>query len=107
MIVKHLPDIWFSIIAIPDQYYVNYAIKKIIWIGNNNRYGYEDNEENVEKARQYLHGYVKWNGCSNWAFDEDKICMLHFCERNELNQISQVMIACWDWTKELLPTWGK
>jgi len=54
----------------------------------------------------YLHGTVKWDGCSNWHFDEQDRVMLHGCQRSDLTRFGEVMAACWDWTAELLgPTW--
>ena len=35
----------------------------------------------------YLHGDIKWDGCSNMHFDEQENCMLHFCGRTDALKI--------------------
>jgi hypothetical protein len=63
--------------------------------------------DTVEDAEVYMHGSVKWDGCSNWHIDDQDECMLHFCSREELADIGRAMQLCWDWTAELLPTWDE
>ena len=41
--------------------------------------GLEDFIEDPAKAPTFLHGDVKWDGCSNIYFDEQDTIMLHFC----------------------------
>lgn len=57
----------------------------------------------IDSAGVYLSGEVKWDGCSNWRFDEQDDCMLHACSREELSRFSEAMQLCYDWAKELLP----
>jgi len=59
----------------------------------------------INLAYRYLRGRVKWDGCSDWNFDEQDRCMLHACDRNGLQRMGEVMARCWDWTAELLPNW--
>jgi|688.fasta_scaffold819497_1 hypothetical protein len=60
----------------------------------------------INESEPYLHGTVKWDGCSNWYFDEQDRVMLHGCQRSDLTRFGEVMAACWDWASELLePTW--
>jgi hypothetical protein len=46
-------------------------------------------------------GYVKWDGCSNWEFSN----LLHFCSKEEIENLSVAMRKCWDLTAELCPNW--
>ena len=59
--------------------------------------------EDITAANRFLRGRVKWDGCSDWNFDEQDRCMLHACDRNGLQRMGEVMARCWDWTAELLP----
>lgn len=59
----------------------------------------------IEEADIYLHGEVKWDGCSNWHFDQQDRVMLHGCSREDVQRYGDIMGACWDWASELLPNW--
>jgi hypothetical protein len=59
--------------------------------------------ECIEDSEPYLHGEVKWDGCSNWHFDEQDRVMLHGCSRADIQRIGDLMGACWDWAAELIP----
>jgi hypothetical protein len=107
-LIKHFPEqeISFSVIATihENSCSVEYKAYKIVSIGDaKNEFYYRDNEANIALAKPYLTGFVKWDGCSNWRFDEQEECMLHCCSRDGLNRFSKIMIICWDWTKELIP----
>lgn len=41
----------------------------------------------IDHAERYLHGHVKWDGCSNWSFDEQDRCMLHFCGMHDVENL--------------------
>lgn len=60
--------------------------------------------ESLDDAEVYLHGSVKWDGCSDWSFDEQDRVMLHGCSRHDIERYGKIMAACWDMTKELLPS---
>lgn len=60
--------------------------------------------ESLDDAEVYLHGSVKWDGCSDWYFDEQDRVMLHGCSRHDIERYGMIMAACWDMTKELLPS---
>lgn len=50
----------------------------------------------------YLSGYVKWDGCSDWAFDEQDRVMLHFCSRNDVKELGELLLAIYDLTDKWL-----
>lgn len=61
-----------------------------------------DTVDDLAHAQIYLHGYVKWDGCSNWSIDIAEEIMLHACDRRGLSRIGEVMARCWDYTKDNL-----
>jgi len=58
--------------------------------------------EDMTKASLYLHGQVKWDGCSDWHFDEQDRGMLHSGTRDSLIDIGKLLAKCWDIAKEEL-----
>ena len=65
-----------------------------------------DPVETMDEADVYLHGSVKWDGCSNWYFDEQNRVMLHGCSREDLTNLGEVMAKCWDYVKDNLESWS-
>lgn len=61
-----------------------------------------DTVDSLEEAEPYLTGEVRWDGCSNWHFDEQDRLALHACNRDGLTRLGEVMARCWDWAAELL-----
>ena len=57
-----------------------------------------------DDAHRYLHGWVKWDGCSNWHFDEQDRLYLHGCDRHDTTRWGEAMGRCWDWAQDLLGT---
>jgi hypothetical protein len=109
---KDMQDLRLTVVAtVPDDegYCVDYVVYEacyfdevtpVSWRPADDCNGVTDD---LAKAQVFLHGHVKWDGCSNWHFDIDDGIMLHACERWELVRVGEVMARCWDWTKELLP----
>lgn len=111
-VIVHWDDIDYTIVAEPYQYRVDYKVYKIYsydgqsersWYRNDN--GYDGCSDKLEDADVFLHGEVKWDGCSNWHFDEQDAVMIHCCERQQLVDIGEVMARCWDMTKYLCEHW--
>ena len=117
--IRHSEPLGFTIVAEPHEYYVEYTIYDIEgWsegnvagvydVPNWHRAGadtHPDFVKTLEEAEPYLHGSVKWDGCSNWHFDEQERVMLHGCSRADVLRFGEVMAMCWDWTAELCPHW--
>lgn len=113
-LVKHFSYLQFTIVAIPGDYEVQYKVYSHDgWDVNldcplYHRQGascYPDFAETLEEAEVYLHGSVKWDGCSDWAIDELSRAMIHGCCKEDLLSIGQIMAEAWDWTAELCPNW--
>lgn len=62
--------------------------------------------DTLKEASIFVNGAVKWDGCSNWHFDEQDFVMIHECTREGLLRIGEILAKCWDLTRELLPVWG-
>lgn len=117
--IKHVPELNFTIVAEPHDYYVTYTIYDIQGYSEGETKGVfdtpcwpragamssPDSVDTLEESEPYLHGDVKWDGCSNWEFDEQERAMLHGCSRGDVQRFGDVMAMCWDWTKELCPNW--
>jgi hypothetical protein len=110
---KYFKDLQFYVVATPHSHYVDYAIYDI-----EGEYSDEtplfhkkgsitspDPVEEIENAEPYLHGSVKWDGCSDWHFDAQEGVMLHGCSRNDISRFGEVMARCWDWTQDLCENW--
>lgn len=111
--IRHFFDLSFTVVAVPHSHWVEYTIYDIELVGNDGRPLWHKAGapcspcpvKTLEEAEPYLHGTVKWDGCSNWHFDEQERVMLHCCSREELLRFSEVMARCWDWTAELCQHW--
>lgn len=108
---KDFPDIGFYVVATPEEYHVEYKIYTVAgreFDGTDYTIPVFRNETTTpEHAEVFAHGFVKWDGCSNWDFDACQCLMIHACSRKNLTNIGEVLARCWDWTAELLPTWDK
>lgn len=66
-----------------------------------------DMVDKLSESEVYLHGQVKWDGCSDWHFDEQDRVMLHGCSRANIQRFGDVMGYCWDWASMLLPKFDR
>ena len=117
--IINYPELGFTIKLTPYDYYVEYEIYNIVGecISNNNEknYYYNRNEyissddivNNVYEAEKFIIGSVKWDGCSNWSFIEEKTsgCMYHFCNKQELENVGKILAECWELTKQHCKKW--
>lgn len=115
--IKHRKDLQalrFTVVAevnenLDDAYHVDYVVYEACYFDEVTTISWrpkgDDNgvTDSLGDAQVFLHGCVKWDGCSNWWFDVEDEIALHCCERWEITRISEVMAMCYDWTKELLP----
>ena len=91
------------------SHYVEYEIYELLGIteGGAVLYKLQDSPtcvptQDIKEAALYCHGSVKWDGCSNWYWDEQDDCMLHGCTQQDLLNLGIVLTRCWEWTAELL-----
>ena len=107
-------DLNFTITAKVDDCMVEFKIYDIVgWVEGSISGIYDkplyptfrEHTEDIDKAEVYLSGHIKWDGCSNWNFDEQDRGMIHGCTKHDLERISGVMLRCWDMTSSLCPNW--
>jgi hypothetical protein len=117
---RHVESLNFTVVANVYSHYVEYVIYDIVAHGEGETEGVYDAPEwprigqvcggdtvsNIVEAEVYLHGSVKWDGCSNWHFDEQDRVMLHGCSKEDIRRFGDIMALCWDWTAELCPAWA-
>lgn len=114
-VTKHFEDIRFTVTATlqdAEGRHIDFVVYEIAGTDAEtnelcwNRKGATSLPDPVDTlcdAQPFLHGFVKWDGCSNWSFDQqDEGMMLHGCCRNDLTRIGEVMGRCWDITKDML-----
>jgi len=118
-LIKHLPELDFTIVAVTHERRVDFKIYEVIaWAESTTLGVYDVPEfyiyhtenvcltESIQEAELYLHGEVKSDGCSKWHFDEQDRVMLHGCTRQDLLRFGEVMAACYDWAAEIFgPSW--
>lgn len=97
-------DIGYVIHFEARDYHVNfviYTLAGIEWVTN--KILYEPNFcESTDLADVFLHGSVKWDGCSNWHFDEQDRVMIHGCSRDDLEGIGLLLTKCFDIAHEIM-----
>lgn len=78
-------DIGFSVVmeGDVDSHYVDF---KVYELDSEKGAGGEDCDE------VFLSGSVKWDGCSNFKFDEQDRCMLHCCTRQHMANIGILLV---------------
>lgn len=112
-IIKHLDDIGYTVKADykDADLFVEFDIYQIEGKDLNGVRGYEsqdDDESSVtdlSDAAIFIAGSVKWDGCSNWRFDEQDRGWIHGCSRADLVNMGEVMARCRDLAATLIPKW--
>ena len=100
----HWDDLGFSVRVEYHSHRCDFWLYETVLYDDGVRRFSDENDRHCEadKAAVYLHGEVKWDGCSNWYFDECDRCMLHKCDRDTLKVFSELMLRCWDHTSQSL-----
>jgi hypothetical protein len=112
-IAKILLDLGYTIVPEVHDYHVEFKVYKFVCEqGGVFEYQKADSESmnlttNLDEAEVYLRGSVKWDGCSNWHFDEQDRVMLHFCDHGDLLNLGVVMATCWEMAEELCPNFDR
>lgn len=103
-ITKNFSALEFVVVAQVNEYDVEFSVFdiKAFNVGRKNSNPSQDIDVNL--AQRYLHGWVKWDGCSDFHFDEQERHYLHGCSRQDILRIGEIMATCWDWASELLPS---
>jgi len=56
----------------------------------------------LEEAERIFYGGAGWQGCADWNPEGDQTVDFHACRREQLEQISAVLCACYDWAPLLM-----
>lgn len=112
--IKHFNELEFTVVATPDKYVVDFAIydHEGMDINKNplfHRKGsvcQPDPVNTFEESEPYITGSVKWDGCSNWNFDENDRAMLHGCDKKDIVRFGLILGECWEWTNDLCENWN-
>ncbi len=112
-VIKHFEKLGFTVVAEPQDMSVYYTIYDHEGKDLEGNFLYHEAGatcnpspvDNLDEAEPYLHGIVKWDGCSDWHFDEQDRVMLHGCSREDVVRFGMIIGECWDWTAELCPNW--
>lgn len=108
--IRYFEDLCFAVVATEHSASVEFKIFDVIsWSEDGPIYQRKGSDRTdpiseLENAEVFADGFVKWDGCSNWLFNqgEDSQSMIHGCTRGDIARIGAVLSACWDWAKELL-----
>lgn len=87
---------FFTVEAIKKEYHVDYKIYEGI--------GHLDELDKVpdyDGEEPIMVGYIKWDGCSNWKFQEVSY-PLHFCSYAEVKDFANLFPKLQEWTAELM-----
>ena len=98
----------FTIACKPFEHYCEFEVFEIIssepttlWSlpGGSRTYVTDD----ISEAERFLHGSIKWDGCSNWHFDIQDDCMIHFCSAQDAAAIGVLFAELYRIADELIP----
>ena len=107
--IKVFEDIGFVAIGFPRGYLANFKVYKLCGITSpDGQLVFTKDSDavyEITEAELYLDGNVRWDGCSNWHFDEQDRCCIHGCDRDDLTAIGEIMARCWDWAADLCIQW--
>lgn len=118
-IVQHFAELQFTVVAKVHSHRVEYAIYDIEgWAEGEAAGTYDrpmwhkagsasspDPVETLDESEVFLHGWVKWDGCSDWYFDNQEQGYMHGCCRADIQRFGDIVGACWDWAAEICPNW--
>lgn len=103
-------ELGITLLLTVEEYNIGFVIYEHVGTDANGAILYESEHgkyvESVEDSEIFMHGYIKWDGCSNWHIDSQDSGMLHFCDKTEFKKIGDIMAYCWDITEEILPTFN-
>jgi hypothetical protein len=98
----------FTIACKPFEHYCEFEVFEIlssepITLWNLPSGSRPDPTDDLSKAERFLHGSIKWDGCSNWHFDIQDDCMIHFCSAQDAAAIGVLFAELYRIAGELIP----
>jgi hypothetical protein len=53
----------------------------------------------------FANGDIKWDGCSDFYFDAQEHCMLHFCSKDSIQRMARMMQSVYELASTVMPAW--
>lgn len=110
--IYHFEKLGFSVVARPRGFSVDYDIyshegrdEHGFLFHKKGSDDYPDPVSDILKADIFVRGSVKWDGCSNWYFDEQDRNMIHGCCKEDIVRLGSILGECWELTKMLCHNW--
>lgn len=100
MKIVHFDDLGYTVTFEPNSHWANFKVFQIsAWsLDHSTRYyGHFDQElTDTKSADVFMSGSIKWDGCANVQFDEQKKCMLHFCGKKDFAKLGALFDRLYD-----------
>lgn len=112
--IEHNEELGFTIVAEIEDYVLSFKCYEMYTIDLNSGQStraWQNAESHTSpnytyslaNAEIYVHGFVKWDGCSNWHFNIQDKSVIHFCGKDDLNKVSALLARCWTISEEECP----
>lgn len=59
--------------------------------------------KNRDDAEVYLHGTIRWDGCSDWSFYPADNCMIHLCGPGDADELHWLLKTCYSLVADAMP----
>ena len=95
IIIKHYPDIWFSLIIekTVGNAHFDFKIHKIVSIEDGpkekllyKKIGDPNETENIDESEIFIQGWAKFSGCIAYQYNDS----LHICSIDEIDNIREI-----------------
>ena len=60
--------------------------------------------DTIQEARLFMHGEIKWDGCTNFHFDEQDKLMIHMCGRKDMADLATLFDRLYAMADEVMPS---
>lgn len=112
--IELFPDLSFLVVAsLVNTHVAEFRIYNVAGFMDDERPLFErrgsrtfDPTESIDEADPFATGRVKWDGCSDWHFDECDRVNIHGCTRHDVTRIGDVLGKCWDMAAEMIEAWS-
>lgn len=94
-----------------DDYHVDFCVWKVSWIDGDVLKPYffdskascsSDGSEDKSKSAPYIEGSLKWDGCINYRYPGQDVCMLHNCGINDFKNELKVFQLLYEKSSEII-----
>lgn len=107
--IRHYTDIGYTARVTKNLHLWEFEVfeilsheRQLLW-HDNSKIGSPCPVEFLEQAKRFLHGHIRWDGCSNWHFDEQDRVMLHFCDVEQASNIGALFRRLYEWAASEMP----